>query len=529
MDESTEYPFDTVVYITDTQGGESAQASGVLIAPDEVLTASHVVYSSVYGPATNINVSPGYNAGESPFGSAAGTSIHYFDVQDAHDSISNDQSQYDYAVIHLSQSFAGLGTMGLEAAFEGGNAIVSGYPGYLNGAIENSQEYFSVNPTYTLLDGSSIGVGSSGGPVWVTGSNGEPYVVGLVSSGDGGVGSAGYFVQITTAALDQIDAWLAEDNGAAPAPVPAPVSTPPPIPTETVIAVDGTHSQYEIARDPTTGNVTVADTVASRDGTQTVHALSDISFTDGTGVIDPTGNAEETARLYQAALDRAPDLTGLDEWTAALNAGTLNIDGVALAFISSPEFQAKYGALDNTAFVVQLYQNVLHRSPDPTGEQGWVNQLNNGMSRAQALVGFSDSLENELDTQGTIGDPDIAEVYRLYQTAFDRPPDSTGLATWTQQLESGATPLQVAQAFVASAEFSQLFAGLGPQGFVDRLYQNALHRAADPAGEQSWIAQLSGGASQAQVLLGFSDSIESRLDTSQATHDGWVYIPAATA
>ena len=55
-------------------------------------------------------------------------------------SISNDQSQYDYAVIHLSQSFAGLGTMGLEAAFEGGNAIVSGYPGYLNGAIENSQE-----------------------------------------------------------------------------------------------------------------------------------------------------------------------------------------------------------------------------------------------------------------------------------------------------------------------------------------------------------------------------------------------------
>ena len=244
MDESTEYPFDTVVYITDTQGGESAQASGVLIAPDEVLTASHVVYSSVYGPATNINVSPGYNAGESPFGSAAGTSIHYFDVQDAHDLISNDQSQYDYAVIHLSQSFAGLGTMGLEAAFEGGNAIVSGYPGYLNGAIENSQEYFSVNPTYTLLDGSSIGVGSSGGPVWVTGSNGEPYVVGLVSSGDGGVGSAGYFVQITTAALDQIDAWLAEDNGAAPAPVPAPVSTPPPIPTETVIAVDGTHSQY---------------------------------------------------------------------------------------------------------------------------------------------------------------------------------------------------------------------------------------------------------------------------------------------
>ncbi len=38
------YPYDTIVRITDTIGGQMWQGSGVLIAPDEVLTASHVVY-----------------------------------------------------------------------------------------------------------------------------------------------------------------------------------------------------------------------------------------------------------------------------------------------------------------------------------------------------------------------------------------------------------------------------------------------------------------------------------------------------
>ena len=310
--------------------------------------------------------------------------------------------------------------------------------------------------------------------------------------------------------------------------MPAPVSTPPPIPTETVHAVDGTHSQYEIARDQPRATITVADTVASRDGTQTVHALSDISFTDGTGVIDPTGNAEETARLYQAALDRAPDLTGLDEWTAALNAGTLNIDGVGARLHQFSRVSAKHGALDNTAFVVQLYQNVLHRSPDPTGEQGWVNQLNNGISRAQALVGFSDSLENELTRKARLA----TRHRRGVQAVSDRlrPPSrrhrvghlDAAVGKWGDATSGGAGIRRLRRVQPA-------FRWPWPPGFVDRFYENALHRAADPAGEQSWIAQLSGGASQAQVLLGFSDSIESRLDTSQATHDGWVYIPAATA
>jgi hypothetical protein len=53
-----------------------------------------------------------------------------------------------------------------------------------------------------------------------------------------------------------------------------------------------------------------------------------------------------------------------------------------------------------------------------------------------------------------------------------------------------------------------------------------LHRAGDPGGQQFWTAQLQGGASQASVLVGFSDSPENRAQTANATHDGWVFIHA---
>jgi len=210
--ETTTYPYDTVVYITDTIGGQGWQGSGVLISPDEVLTASHVVYSSIYGAASDITVVPAYNAGSEPFGAATGTYIHYFQIQDPGDTITTQQSQFDYAVIHLSESFTDLGTMGIQSDFEGGWVNVTGYPGSLNGQMENSQQYVTLDPSYTVFEGTTIGKGSSGGPVWITGSNGDPYVVGVVSSGDGSAGSPGFFTQITTAAYNQIEAWVAQDD-----------------------------------------------------------------------------------------------------------------------------------------------------------------------------------------------------------------------------------------------------------------------------------------------------------------------------
>jgi V8-like Glu-specific endopeptidase len=208
-DPYTTYPYDTIVYVQTTIGGAGFQGSGVLIAPDEVLTASHVVYDSQYGAATSVEVTPAYDAqGDAPFGSEAAAYIHYNTVQDANDTISLYWSQFDYAVIHLAAPFTGLGTMGLDANFPGGSVNVSGYPASAYGAQVTDPEYVTPYPGYTLYQGTALGDGSSGGPVWIDGSQG-PEVVGLVSSASG---STGYFTQLTTDAFNTIEGWVAQDN-----------------------------------------------------------------------------------------------------------------------------------------------------------------------------------------------------------------------------------------------------------------------------------------------------------------------------
>jgi V8-like Glu-specific endopeptidase len=212
--QTTQFPNDAVVYVTDTIDGIEYQASGVLIAPDEVLTAAHVVWSTTGGAASDIEVSPGYNEGDAPFGTVGVKTYEYYPVDDSGDKITGQQSQFDFAVLYLSSPLS-LGSFGLLANYGGGTANVSGYPAYLDGAQDNVTEPITQDPDYDLLDGAALGEGSSGGPVWIEGADG-PQVVGIVSSAVGGPGSAGYFVQLTTADVAQIEIWNGMEQAATP-------------------------------------------------------------------------------------------------------------------------------------------------------------------------------------------------------------------------------------------------------------------------------------------------------------------------
>ena len=216
---TSSYPYDTVVRITDMIGTTEYQGSGVLISPDEVLAASHVVYMQGVGTANDIVVTPGYNDGSSPYGSADGTYIQYNQIDDADDNIASQQSQYDYAVITLSAPFTSAGYMGIEPNFTGGSVHVTGYPASAGGSQVDSTQAVTRDLNYTLLDGTALGKGSSGGPVWVETADG-PEVVGVVSS-EADTGTTGYDALITTAAFNQIEAWLQQDDAA---------NTPPPTP-----------------------------------------------------------------------------------------------------------------------------------------------------------------------------------------------------------------------------------------------------------------------------------------------------------
>jgi hypothetical protein len=117
---------------------------------------------------------------------------------------------------------------------------------------------------------------------------------------------------------------------------------------------------------------------------------------------DMNGNLGQVYRLYQAAFDRTPDIGGVSGWTQGMNNG-MTLNQVATGFINSAEFKALYGSSPtNAEFVTLLYDNVLHRAPDTTGYNDWMNGLAHGASREDLLIGFSESLENQLSLVGIV-------------------------------------------------------------------------------------------------------------------------------
>lgn len=99
------------------------------------------------------------------------------------------------------------------------------------------------------------------------------------------------------------------------------------------------------------------------------------------------------ARLYDATLDRAPDAAGLVTWLGLLDGG-MSLAQVVDAFVGSPEFAQRFGAVNNQAFVELLYRTCLDRVGDPAGVSYWASQLDGGASRTSVVLSFSESPEH---------------------------------------------------------------------------------------------------------------------------------------
>ena len=119
----------------------------------------------------------------------------------------------------------------------------------------------------------------------------------------------------------------------------------------------------------------------------------------------------DIARLYEGALDRDGniDRTGLNYWVDVFEAGE-PIRTISRSFLYSGEFTRKFGpvdALSDAQFVDLLYQNILERGPDFGGFDYWTGVLARGESRANVLLNFATSPENERETAYV---EDIAQV-----------------------------------------------------------------------------------------------------------------------
>lgn len=155
-------------------------------------------------------------------------------------------------------------------------------------------------------------------------------------------------------------------------------------------------SSYAINQVGTSTSFTVTSSTGSEPAvTYDNLSANRLQFADATVALDINGPAGKVFRLYQAAFNRKPDLSGLGFWIAQADRGTAMKD-IAASFIASAEFINLYGANpSNESFVTSLYNNVLHRAPDPSGYAYWVNVLNtNAATRAEVLASMSESAEN---------------------------------------------------------------------------------------------------------------------------------------
>jgi hypothetical protein len=127
-----------------------------------------------------------------------------------------------------------------------------------------------------------------------------------------------------------------------------------------------------------------------------------ISFTGAAGspqysiVISGTANEATSMRLYQGIFDRSADQGGAQYWQQQVRDGFSTV-AIANQFIASQEYVSTYGSQTNTQYVTQLYDNAFNRAPDATGLAYWVNALASGASKggvAVAIVGSPEAVSS---------------------------------------------------------------------------------------------------------------------------------------
>jgi hypothetical protein len=135
----------------------------------------------------------------------------------------------------------------------------------------------------------------------------------------------------------------------------------------------------------------------------------------------------------------------------------------------------------------------------------------NGSDRLEGVERIQLS-DREIGFQAVDADGLEGQAFRLYQAAFDRFADVSGLGFWTEQLaEGGGDMTWVAARFLASSEFAETFGALDSLSndqFLGLLYSNVLHREGDAEGFFYWQDRFDQGMTREHVLASFAESDE---------------------
>jgi len=214
-------------------------------------------------------------------------------------------------------------------------------------------------------------------------------------------------------------------------------------------------------------------------------------------------------RFYNVILSRSADSSGLSYWTDQLTSLSKSAADIAKGFIFSSEYDIN--SHSDEEYLTTLYHAFFNREPDIEGFNQWKKLILSGTTREEVLEGFLNSEEFTILTKsyGIIANATLVELFisRFYTQILLRDPDPTGLADWTNKLNSGAASASdIAFGFIFSSEFTTR--NLDESEYLLVLYKAFFAREADAQGFQSWIEQFNSGATTKEVLQGFLDSTE---------------------
>ena len=222
-----------------------------------------------------------------------------------------------------------------------------------------------------------------------------------------------------------------------------------------------------------------------------------VHLSDGTDTLSITG----IRNLNYSDFDSYWDILRLDSTMI----GTHQNDFFDGSWSASDIFDGKsgidvvvYGLDFGTDITITISENVVY-----------VNKLSNDFDSLIDVerINFNNGvLALDVDSGETAG-----QAYRLYQAAFARTPDMSGVSYHMNDIEANGLALEnVANNFIASPEFKSKY-GENPSDdvFIDLLYQNVLGRAADDSGLAFYKNHFNEGTmTRAAALIGFAESPE---------------------
>ena len=239
------------------------------------------------------------------------------------------------------------------------------------------------------------------------------------------------------------------------------------------------------------------------------------------GVLDMRegGSADMVSAAYQAILGRSVERFTMWSLVEQMDTGRLSLTTLATNLITSAEYRANFGTLNNDQFARMLYRHAEGGTPSESGVLGWKIALDTGTSRLTVAMSFVEWEVNlaQVDAQHPNGywldRPYGAQVGALYDVAFNRLPDPIGFEGWVGWLNSGRFQLgELARLFGQSDEFRSRYASVSNADFVRDLYLSALDREPDQGGFDFWVGHLNRGTlARHDMVQGFAFSTEKAL------------------